>query len=111
MSKFFSKTVKKTAVWSVLMAFVIVAGIAICAVFGFNKDLAMKDKKTLTVSLNAYVYTTQLDTVKEELGDKLGAEYILEGEMSGDVSEIVFVFDKDAKLASLNKSLVLTIYL
>ena len=101
MSKLFSKTVKKTTLLSVIIAIVLAAAIVICALFGFNRTLEMKDRKTLTVSLNAYVYTTQLDTVKEELGDKLDAEYTLEGAMSGDVSEIVFVFDKDAKLADL----------
>ena len=101
MSKFFSKTIKLTALWAIIVSMVLAAGILIAAWFGVNLPLQMKDKKTLTVSLNAYVYSTQLDTVKEDLSDELGAEYVLEGAMSGDVSEIVFVFEKGANLTSL----------
>ena len=101
MSKLFSKTVKKTTLWSVISAIVLAAAIVVCALFGFNQNIAMKDRKALTVSLNAYVYNTQLDSVKDELGGQLDAEQILEGVMSGDVSEIVFVFEKDADLAAL----------
>jgi preprotein translocase subunit SecF len=61
----------------------------------------MKDKKALTVTLNAYVYKTQLDEIKEDLVDELNSEYTIEGGMSGDVSEVVFVFDEDADLAAL----------
>jgi preprotein translocase subunit SecF len=101
MSKLFSKTVKKTALWSVIIAIVLAAAIVVCALFGFNQNIAIKDRKTLTVSLNAYVYNTQLDDIKDELCGQLDAEQILEGSMSGDVSEIVFVFEKDADLAAL----------
>lgn len=101
MSKIFSKTVKKTTLWSVIIAIVLAAAIVVCALFGFNKNIEMQDKKTLTVSLNAYVYKTQLDEIKGDLVDELGSEYTLEGAMSGDVSEIVFVFEKDADLATL----------
>ena len=101
MSKIFSKTVKKTTLWSVIIAVVLAAAIVICALFGFNKDLALKDSKTMTVSLNAYIYNTQLDEVKDDLQDKLDADYVLEGSMSGDVSELLFVFDADADLTAL----------
>ena len=101
MSKLFSKTVKKTTLWSVIIAIVLAAAIVVCALFGFNQTLAMKDKKALTVSLNAYVYNTQLDEIKGDLVDELNAEYTIEGAMSGDVSEVVFVFAEDADLATL----------
>ena len=101
MSKIFSKTVKKTTLWSVVIAILLAAAIVVCAVFGFNKDVALKDQKTMTVSLNAYIYNTQLDEVKEDLQNKLDADYVLEGSMSGDVSELLFVFDGDKDLASL----------
>ena len=100
MSKMFSNTVKKTTLWSLIIAILLAAAIVVCALFGFNKNIALKDNKSLTVSLNAYIYNTQLDEVKADLGDQLDAEYILEGSMSGDVSEIVFVFDKDADVAA-----------
>ena len=101
MSKIFSKTVKKTTLWSVIIAIVLAAAIVICALFGFNKDVALKDQKTMTVSLNAYIYNTQLEEVKGDLEEKLDANYVLEGSMSGDVSEILFVFDSDADLTAL----------
>ena len=101
MSKIFSKTVKKTTLWSVVIAVLLAAAIVVCAVFGFNKDVALKDQKTMTVSLNAYIYNTQLDEVKEDLQDKLDADYVLEGSMSGDVSELLFVFDSDKDLTVL----------
>ena len=101
MSKIFSKTVKKTTLWSVIIAIVLAAAIVVCAVFGFNKDLALKDSKTMTVSLNAYIYNTQLEEVKEDLEETLNANYVLEGSMSGDVSELLFVFDSDADLTAL----------
>ena len=101
MSKLFFKTVKKTTLWSVIMASVLAAAIVVCALVGFNQTLAMKDKKALTVSLNAYVYNTQLDEIKGDLVDELNAEYTIEGAMSGDVSEVVFVFAEDADLAAL----------
>ena len=102
MSKIFSKTVKKTTLWSVILAIVLAAAVVVCAVFGFNKDLALKDSKTMTVSLNAYIYNTQLEEVKEDLEETLDANYVLEGSMSGDVSELLFVFDGDADLTALN---------
>ena len=101
MSKIFSKTVKKTTLWSVILAIVLAAAVVVCAVFGFNKDLALKDSKTMTVSLNAYIYNTQLEEVKEDLEETLDANYVLEGSMSGDVSELLFVFDGDADLTAL----------
>ena len=100
MSKIFAKTVKKTTLWSVILAIVVAAAIVVCALFGFNKDLAMKDSKSLTVSLNAYVYNTKLEEVKEDLTDKLEPAYVFEGAMSGDVSEVVFVFKSDVDVAA-----------
>ena len=100
MNKMFSNTVKKTTLWATISAVLLAAAIVVCALFGFNKSLVMKDCKTLTVSLNAYVYNTQLDEVKGDLAEKLDADYIMEGAMTGDVSEIVFVFNSDADVAA-----------
>ena len=101
MSKIFSKTVKKTTLWSVIIAIVLAAAIVVCALLGFNKNVALQDQKTMTVSLNAYIYNTQLEEVKEDLEEKLDANYVLEGSMSGDVSELLFVFDSDKDLTAL----------
>ena len=101
MSKLFSKTVKKTALWSVIIAIVLAAAIVVCALFGFNQNIAMKDRKALTVSLDSYTYNTQLDDIKGDLVEQLGAEYTLEGTMSGLTSEVVFVFEKGADVAAL----------
>ena len=101
MSKLFSKTVKKTALWSVIIAIVLAAAIVVCALCGFNQNITMKDRKALTVSLDSYTYNTQLDDIKGDLVDQLGSEYVLEGAMTGLTSEVVFVFEKDADVAAL----------
>lgn len=110
MNKIFSKTVKKTMLWSVILAIVLAASIVVCAIFGFNKNITLKDSKTLTVSSNDYQYNQALKagTVKEEceaLFGKLDAEYSAVGEMSGAVNEIVFVFDKDVDLTAVEEAL------
>lgn len=99
----FSKMVKKTALWSVIIAIVLAIGLLIGSLCGFNKPLEIKDKKTLTVSLDQYTYATCGDEIKEDLLDELGAEYAVEGIMSGDTNEILFVFDNDVKVRALEK--------
>ncbi len=109
MSKFFSKTVKKNTLWAVVCAVLLAAAIVICALLGFNKDSLLKDRNTLTLSVNQYAYSTQKELIISEAESKFGgekADYVISGEMSGDVCEIVFVFGKDAKLDAVKTALV-----
>ncbi len=103
MSKVFSKTVKKTTLWATIIAVILAAAVVICALFGFNKDIALNDKKTLTVSVNRLAYNEKRDEIIDVCDawfDKYEQSYlhVIDGEMSGDECEIIFVFDKDAKL-------------
>ncbi|MBO5411641.1 MAG: hypothetical protein J6A38_00985 [Clostridia bacterium] len=100
MSKILGKTVKKATLLSIVLAAIFALATIIGIFFGFNKSVAMEDTKSVTVSMNQFAYSTMLDDVKEDCSTVfkgLDIEYVMEGEMSGDESEIVYVFDKDAK--------------
>lgn len=102
-------TGKKWTLWSIIIAVVVIAAVALGIVFGgFNGATSMEDSKTLTVTMNKLVYNTQLEKVEEICENEFGSlKYVAEkkGEMSGDDSEIVYVFDADADLAALEEAL------
>ena len=102
-------TGKKWTLWSIIIAVVLIAAVALGIVFGgFNGATSMDDAKTLTVTMNKLVYNTQLEKVEEICENEFGSlKYVAEkkGEMSGDDSEIVYVFDADADLAALEEAL------
>ncbi len=103
-SNIFAKTVKKTTLWSAILAIVIAAAIVVCALFGFNADRTLQSNKSITVSMNAYLYNTQKEVVLEEcesICGKTDIHYVLESEMNGDVCELVFVFDEEVDVATL----------
>lgn len=114
-----SKLLKKLTdikIISLILGVVLAAAVAIGVLgevigFGvFNQDSLLKDTQTLTVSINQYVYITdeKLDKVETECKkvlDEYGIVYEMKGKMSGDVSEIVYVFGKDAELAGAKTSL------
>ncbi len=106
-SNMFSKTVKKTTLWAVIIAVILAAAIVVCALFGFNKDVTLKDAKTLTVSVNTYHYDTGKDEIKADCEKyfKADVKYVVEGKMSGDECEMIFVFDKDADLTTVASEL------
>ncbi len=108
MNKFFAKTVKKATLWAVVMAVVVAAAIVVCALFGFNQDATLKDNKSLTVTVNKYYYNTQKELVLQECESKFGdekASYVVDGEMSGDDCQIVFVFAKDVDVNAIKTTL------
>ena len=87
-----------------ILGTILAAAIVIGFVFGFNGSMKIKDAKTLTVSLNQYAYVTKADDVEKEcekVFGKLDYKDQINGEMNGDESEIVYVFDKDVKDADL----------
>ncbi len=107
-----SNILKKAAnvkIVSIILAVILAAAVAVGVIFGiqgwgvFNKDALLKDSNTLTVSVNKYVYSTNLEKVESECESVLaeyGIGYEMKGEMSGDVCELVYLFDKSAdKLA------------
>ena len=114
MSKILTKTVKKTTLLSIIVAVILAAAIAvgvICGVKGcgvFNKSVLLKDSKTLTVSLNQYAYLTQIEDVEaecEKAFEGLDIAYEVKGEMTGDESELLYVFNSDADLTAAKTAL------
>ncbi len=103
-SNIFTKTVKKTTLWSAILAVLLAAAIVVCALFGFNADKTLQSNKTLTVSMNSFVYNTNKDAVLadcETICGKMDIDYVIEGEMSGDTCELIFVFDESVDVATL----------
>ena len=103
-----SNTSKKATLFTVILTVILAAAIVIGAIFGFNPGKTVSNDKTITVSVNKFAYDTQLDVVVEECEDIFGSEkvsYEIKGEMSGDASEIVFVFDKDVNVKDLAQKL------
>ena len=113
MSNILKKTAKKTTILSIIVAVVLAAAIVVgilCGVKGsvFNTSAQMKDSKTITISMNQYAYSTKLDEVEavcESAFGKLDVQYELKGEMSGDESEIVYVFNSSADLTNVKATL------
>ena len=111
------KAVKNVTILSAIAAVIMAAALIVGIVFGvngwgvFNKDALLKDSKTLTVSVNTFTYQTELDDVEsacENVLSSYGIAYKMEGQMSGDVCEVVYVFDKDVDLSAAVQSLETT---
>ena len=70
MSKILTNTVKKTTVLTSVLSAIIAVAIALAIVFGvkgygvFNTNKTLDDATTLTVSMNQYVYITELEEVE-----------------------------------------------
>ena len=114
MSNILTKAVKNVKIVGEIIALILAAAIALGIVFGvngwgvFNKDLLLKDTQTITVSVNHFLYQTNIEKVENICEDVLkncDIAYEMKGEMDGDVSEIVYVFDKDADLAAVKTTL------
>ena len=109
-----NNTVKKGAGWIAFVTYIIVVAAVLATIFGvkgigvFNTSTVLDDVKTLTVSMNQYAYTTKLDEVEDKCEEVFGDvefAYQLKGEMSGDESEIVYVFNKDVNLGEIEENL------
>ena len=108
MNNFLKNTTKKVTLLSVLLAIVLVVGIVLGAVFGFNKNINVKDAKTLTVSMNSVIYETERETVNgicKEAFKGLSVLQVKDGEMDGVECEIMYVFDASADLAAAKAAL------
>ena len=114
MSKFLTKAAKKPGIISIIVATLLAAAIAVAVICGvqgfgvFNTSKLLEDSKTLTVSVDKTTYLTNLDKVEEECEKafaNLDLSYSLKGEMSGADNELVYVFDKDADLTKVEKTL------
>lgn len=114
MSNCQNNTVKRGAGWVAFITYIIVVAAVLGAIFGvkgigtFNTSAVLDDAKTLTVSMNQHVYVNNLDKVEnacEEVFGDTKVVYQMKGEMSGDESEIVYVFNKDVNVSAFEKDL------
>ncbi len=101
--KFTNRVIGKPVLLALLSLIVIVAGIVVAAVCGFNKAATTDDAKFLSVNLENIVYERDLDKVEElceKVFEKTGVDYnyVQYGEMQGGNQELAYVFDKDVKL-------------
>lgn len=108
--KIIKSTVGKINILSIVCAAIVLVGVVVMAVFGFNTDAVSNDVNTLTVKVNQYAYTEYADKIEEICNGvfdelDLSYEYDMKGEMSGDESEIVYVFDKDVELKAATEKL------
>lgn len=108
MSKFVQKTSGKCKLFALITALLLVAGLVMGIVFGFNQPATVSDAKTLTVQMNSYAGDTVTLEKLENVADKaiadagLVAEYHADGELaSGNIYEIVYTFAKDTDSAKL----------
>lgn len=100
------KTVGKFKLWAILGALVIVAGILVGAVFGFNADPTLSDVKTVNVIFESYDNDERTDAVRNICESELGKAglkdtYTFKGEVSGLGNEFVYVFSEATDSAKL----------
>ena len=99
-----TNTVKKGTLWSIILAFVLLAGLVIGIAFGFNKDIALNDAATLTVSID----TPNMEAVEKE------CEKVFDGKVDyvsavksekGLNYEILYTFEKGTDLSEVESTL------
>lgn len=108
MSKFLTKTVRKGTLLTVIIVIILALATVLGAIFGFHKNAVVSDTKMVTVSVSQYLYRSDMDKLKEECDTALSSVdivYELYGEMEGDESEIVFVFNDKEDVTEAKKQL------
>ncbi len=107
MNNILKKTTNKKflIVTSCVTALLTVLAIVLTLVFAFRYAPTVDDRKTLTVTVDDYFFNTNLDEVKDVCENAFEEKYAYcyEGVMSGE-SELVYVFDKDAPVATIEKA-------
>ena len=91
-------SVNKLKLMSIVCVAVIIVGLIAALIFGVNNDITFDHTKTVTVQINQYAYATKLDEIEsvcEDVFTECGVKYAYQqkGEMNGDDSEIVYVFN------------------
>ncbi len=98
---------------SIVCVAVIIVGLIATLIFRVNNDITFDHTKTVTVQVNQFAYYTKIDDIEdicEDAFDEFGLKYAYQqnGEMNGDESEIVYVFnqkaDIDEVVAKLNQT-------
>lgn len=109
MNKFLAKTIGKWKIWTAIAAVLIVAGIVIASVFGFNLAPTANSVKTLTVRLESYASSASVEKIESITDSKLrekGLEekYSVDVELSsGKVHEYVYTFKEKIETKVLNE--------
>lgn len=96
MNKFLTKTVRKGTLLTAIIVIILACATVVGALFGFHKNAVVSDTKMVTVSVSQYLYRSEMEQLKEECDTALSSVdivYELYGEMEGDESELVFVFN------------------
>ena len=114
-SKILTKTVKQKTLFSVIIAVILAAAIGIGIWFGvsakhsiFNTSVTMESQKTLTITVDQFGYNNNLETLEEEcekLFGNLDYAYEMKGKMTGDESELVYVFEAGADLTNVKAAM------
>ena len=109
MSKLVNVT-KKGALWSVLLAVLLVAGLVVGIMFGFNNATVNQDAATLTVAVDSWTFNNNLDDVQNECEKEFSAKglkynYSVTAEMYGNDQEIVYVFSAGTDLEAVKGDL------
>lgn len=104
LEKIIKSTIGKLTLLSVISAVIVAAGVVVLALFGYSTEATNDDVKTLTVRVNQYAYSEYVDDIKDISDDVFAEagvdyEYVMNGEMSGDESELVYVFDVKTDLS------------
>ncbi len=98
-------SVNKLKLMSIVCVAVIIVGLIAMFIFRVNNDITFDHTKTVTVTANQYAYATQLEEIEsicDETFEECGVKYAYQqkGEMNGDESEIVYVFEKDVDVSA-----------
>lgn len=109
MSKLVNVT-KKGALWSVLLAVLLVAGLVVGIMFGCNQAVENKDAATLTVTVDSWTFNNDLDEVQDVCEAEFSANglkynYSVVAEMLGNDQEIVYVFTAGTDLETVKGTL------
>ncbi len=103
-------SVNKLKLMSIVCVAVIIVGLIAMFIFGVNNDITFDHSKTVTVTVNQYTYATKLEQVEEicdSTFEECGVKYAYQqnGEMNGEDSEIVYVFENDVDVNEAVKKL------
>ena len=110
MNKLLTKTVKAWKLLSIVIGAVLALSLTLTLIFGVNHAATLSDNASLTVTVNSAAYKNKIEQIEEICENEfeengLKIELVKYGEMSGDDCEIVYVFDKDADLATAKANL------
>ena len=107
MNKILAKTIGKWKIWAIVAAVVLLAGVIVSAIFGFNLSSTVDDTKTVTVRVESYLSEPQAAKVENICiaeFNKVGAytDYEVEASIAnGKVKEYVYTFDANTSRATL----------